>query len=85
MNMKKFKKNYDENLYGQEQMKASYKRYPQPVDFAGDVTKKGGLKSKKTAQSVLNKVDESTKKETNVLNEEFNKMKHLMDYNKKTQ
>jgi hypothetical protein len=81
----KFKKNYDENLYGQEQMKASYKRYPQPVDFAGDVTKKGGLKSKKTAQSVLNKVDESTKKETNVLNEEFNKMKHLMDYNKKTQ
>ena len=49
------------------------------------MTKKGGLKSKKTAQSVLNKVDESTKKETNVLNEEFNKMEHLMDYNKKTQ
>ena len=83
----RFKKNYDENLYGQEQMNASYKRYPQDtIDVAGDVTKKGGLKKgKKTAQSVLDKVDESNNKEGVVLNEEFNKMKHLMGYNKKTQ
>jgi hypothetical protein len=82
----KFKKNYDENLYGQEQMNASYKRYPQDtIEVAGDVTKKGSLKGKKTAQSVLNKVDESTTKQTKVLSEEFNKMKHLIGYNKKTQ
>ena len=82
----KFKKNYDENLYGQEQMNASYKRYPQDtIEVAGDVTKKGSIKGKKTAQSVLNKVDESTEKETKVLNEEFGKMIHLMGYNKKTQ
>ena len=33
----KFKKNYDENLYGQEQMNASYKRYPQDtIEVAGE-------------------------------------------------
>lgn len=85
---KKFKKNFDENLYGQEQMNASYKRQPQPIDQAGETTERGSLKSrkgKKTAQSVLNAVDESTEKVNIVLNEEFNKMKHLMGYNKNTQ
>jgi len=84
----RFKKNYDENLYGQEQMSASYKRYPQPVDQAGDGNKKGSLKSKKskkTSQSVLNAVDESTTKQEVKLNETFDKMKHLIGYNKKTQ
>jgi hypothetical protein len=67
-------------------MNASYKRFPQDtIEVAGDVTKKGSIKGKKTAQSVLNKVDESTNKETKVLNEEFGKMIHLMGYNKKTQ
>lgn len=61
----KFNKNYKENLYGQEQMNASYKRYPQDtIEVAGDVTKKGKLSKggKKTAQSVLNKVEESETK-----------------------
>ena len=86
---KKFKKNFDDNLYGQEQMNASYKRQPQPVDTAGEKTERGTLKSrkgKKTAQEVLNNVDESVKNTENpLLNEEFNKMKHLMGYNKNTQ
>ena len=42
-------------------------------------------KGKKTSQSVLNKVEESQSKGKNVLSEEFNKMKHLIVYNKKTQ
>jgi hypothetical protein len=33
---KRFKKNYDENLYGIEQAEGSYKRVTQPVDEAGD-------------------------------------------------
>jgi hypothetical protein len=32
----KFFKNFEENLYGHEQADASYKRYSQPVDFAGE-------------------------------------------------
>jgi hypothetical protein len=58
----KFFKNYKDNLYGQEQQNASYKRQPQPVDQAGEETERGSLKSKrgkKTSQSVLNKVEES--------------------------
>jgi hypothetical protein len=84
----RFKKNYDENLYGQEQMNASYKRQPQPVDQAGETTQRGSLKSKKgkkTSQSVLNAVEESTTKQEVKLNETFDKMKHLIGYNKKTQ
>jgi hypothetical protein len=83
----RFMKNYDENLYGQEQMNASYKRYPQDtVEVAGDVTKKGKLKTNKTAQSVLNKVEESKEnKKQMIVNEEMNKMKNLISYNRKTQ
>lgn len=86
----KFKTNFDENLYGAEQKKASYKRQSQPVDVAGNKTSKGSLnKGKKSpidkAQGILNKVDESTSNTKNVLNEEFEKMKHLIGYNKKTQ
>jgi hypothetical protein len=84
----RFKKNYDENLYGQEQMNASYKRQPQPVDQAGETTQRGSLKSKKgkkTSQSVLNAVEESITKQEVKLNETFDKMKHLIGYNKKTQ
>jgi hypothetical protein len=87
----KFKKNYDDNLYGAEQMNGSYKRQPQDVlDVSGEKTSKGSLqklrnKSAKKATSVLNKVDESVKNDTPILNEEFSKMKHLMGYNKKTQ
>ena len=87
----KFMKNYKDNLYGAEQMNGSYKRQPQDVlDVSGEKTQKGSLqklrnKNANKANEVLNKVDESIKKETPLLNEEFNKMKHLMGYNKKTQ
>jgi hypothetical protein len=85
----KFLKNFRDNLYGQEQMDASYQRQPQPVDQAGETTERGTLKSKrgkKTAQSVLNKLDESVnEKETLKLNEEFNRIQQLMGYQQKTQ
>jgi len=85
----KFKKNYDDNLYGAEQSEASYKRQSQPVDVTGDSLQKGHLKTKKSsaakAQKVLNNVDESTSKKDILISEEFDKMKHLIGYNKKTQ
>lgn len=85
----RFFKNFKENLYGQEQQEASYKRQPQPVDQAGETTERGSLKSKrgkKTSQSVLNKVEESVNsKKENQLNEEFDRIQKLMDYSRKTQ
>jgi hypothetical protein len=69
----KFFKNYKDNLYGQEQMDASYKRQPQPVDVAGEdnhftepLSKLRGKKAKK-------------------LNEEFERIQELMGYSRKTQ
>lgn len=84
----RFYKNFKENLYGQEQQEASYKRQTQPVDQAGEDTESGGLKAKKgkkTAQGILNKLDESTEKKQNKLNEEFDRMQLLMGYSRKTQ
>jgi len=85
----RFYKNFKDNLYGQEQMNASYKRQPQPVDQAGEETERGTLKSKrgkKTAQNVLNKLEESKNiKQENQLNEEFGRIQQLMGYNRKTQ
>jgi hypothetical protein len=85
----KFLKNFKDNLYGQEQMDASYQRQPQPVDQAGESTERGTLKSKrgkKTSQSVLNKLDESVdEKQTLKLNEEFDRIQQLMGYQQKTQ
>jgi hypothetical protein len=85
----KFKKNYEDNLYGAEQSEASYKRQSQPVDVTGDSLQKGHLKTKKSstakAQKVLDNVDESTSKKDILISEEFDKMKHLMGYNKNTQ
>ena len=89
----KFFKNFEENLYGQEQAEASYKRQSQPVDVAGDDTEEGSLKSKrpkggkgKSAQSVLNKLSESIEpKKIEKLNEEYNRIQQLMGYNRKTQ
>jgi hypothetical protein len=85
----KFFKNFKDNLYGQEQQDASYKRQPQPVDQAGEQTERGTLKSKrgkKTSQSVLNKLEESTnEKQLTKLNEEFDRIQGLMGYNRKTQ
>jgi hypothetical protein len=85
----RFKKNYDENLYGAEQMNASYKRQPQPVDIAGDEKGKGSLKSKRnsTAKSekIFNQLESVESKATKVINEDLQKMKDLISYNRKTQ
>lgn len=78
----RFKKNYDENLYGAEQMNGSYKRVPQPVDVAGDKKQVGSLKK---SQSILNKLESTEDKKTKMISEEMNKMKNLIGYNRKTQ
>jgi len=90
----KFAKNYDENLYGAEQMKASYKRQPQPVEVEGQGQSKGSLKSKKgadksssiaKASKILNTLESTENKKEKLVNEEMNKMKNLIGYNRKTQ
>ena len=90
----KFKKNYDENLYGAEQMKASYKRQPQPVEVEGEGQSKGSLKSKKGADNpssiakaskILNTLESTENKAEKLVNEDMEKMKNLIGYNRKTQ
>ena len=87
----RFKKNYDENLYGAEQADASYKRQPQPVDVAGDGQLPGGLKKKgkqssdSKASKILNQLESKEDKKTKVISEEMEKMKNLISYNRKTQ
>lgn len=85
----KFLDNYKNNYYGDEQANASYKRQSQPIEQAGEHTESGSLKSKKgkkTAQSILNKVDESiTPKEKQKLSEEFSRIQKLMGYKERTQ
>lgn len=85
----RFKKNYDENLYGAEQMNGSYKRVTQPVDVAGEKTESGSLSSKKgsvaKANNILNKLESKEDKKSQVVSEEMNKMKNLIGYNRKTQ
>ena len=90
----RFKKNYDENLYGAEQMKASYKRQPQPVEVEGNGKTSGSLKSKKgadkpssmaKASKILNTLESTENKAEKLVNEEMNKMKNLIGYNRKTQ
>jgi len=88
----KFKKNYDENLYGAEQMNASYKRQPQPVDIAGNVKQSGSLKklrggknSTEKANKIMSQLESLEDKKKKLVSEEFDKMKHLINYDKKTQ
>jgi hypothetical protein len=86
----RFKKNFDENLYGAEQMNVSYKRQSQPVDVAGSKTQKGSLKSIKSnstdkAENILNQLESSEVKTTKIINEDLQKMKDLISYNRKTQ
>jgi len=78
----KFKKNFDENLYGAEQMNGSYKRVPQPVDVAGDKKQSGSLGK---AEKILNKLESTEDKKNKIVSEEMNKMKNLIGYNRKTQ
>jgi hypothetical protein len=79
---KKFKKNYDENLYGAEQMNGSYKRVPQPVDVAGDKKQAGSMKK---SSKILNQLESREEKKSKIVSEEMNKMKNLIGYNRKTQ
>jgi len=90
----RFKKNYDDNLYGAEQMKASYKRQPQPVEVEGQGKLKGSLKSKQGADKsssiskatkILNTLESTENKKEKLVNEEMEKMKNLIGYNRKTQ
>lgn len=83
----RFKKNFDDNLYGAEQMNVSYKRQPQPVDIAGDKTQSGGLKkgSAAKAQKIMNQLESKEDKKSKVISEEMEKMKNLIGYNRKTQ
>jgi hypothetical protein len=91
----RFKKNFDENLYGAEQQKASYKRQPQEtIEVAGEGKSKGSLKSKQGADKsssinkatkILNTLESKEDKKLKVISEEMEKMKNLIDYNRKTQ
>ena len=73
-------------------MNASYKRQAQPVDIAGNVTQKcslknirGGKNSTDKAGKILNQLESVDDKSQKLINEEMDKMKHLLGYNKKTQ
>lgn len=87
---KRFMKNYEDNLYGAEQMQVSYKRQPQPVDVGGTDKMQGSLKSIRKGSgakaqkimSQLESVDDSSKVK---INEDISKMKNLISYNSKTQ
>jgi hypothetical protein len=91
----RFKNNFDENLYGAEQQKASYKRQPQEtIEVAGEGKSKGSLKSKQGADKsssinkatkILNTLESKEDKKLKVISEEMEKMKNLIDYNRKTQ
>jgi hypothetical protein len=83
----RFKKNFDENLYGAEQQNVSYKRQSQPVDVAGENKQSGGLKKGSTAkaQKIMNQLESKEDKKSKVISEEMEKMKNLIGYNRKTQ
>jgi hypothetical protein len=83
----RFKKNFDDNLYGAEQRNGSYKRQSQPVDIAGDKKQAGGLKKSSTqkAQKIMNQLESTEDKKSKVITEEMEKMKNLITYNRKTQ
>jgi hypothetical protein len=83
----RFKKNFDENLYGAEQQNVSYKRQSQPVDVAGENKQSGGLKKDSTAkaQKIMNQLESKEDKKLKIISEEMEKMKNLIGYNRKTQ
>jgi hypothetical protein len=75
---KKINAKRKKNLYGAEKNK-SYNRVPQPVDQAGEETHNN------TLDSMFKKLGESDDKKSKLINEEMEKMKHLLGYKKKTQ
>ena len=86
----RFMKNFEDNLYGAEQMNVSYKRQPQPVDVNGTDKMTGSLKSIRkgstaNANKIMNQLESTEEKDNNLIKEDMQKMMKLMSYNKKTQ
>lgn len=86
----RFMKNFEDNLYGAEQMNVSYKRQPQPVDVNGTEKMEGSLKSIRKgstnkAEKIVNQLESEKDKSEKLIREEMKKMKNLIGYNKKTQ
>ena len=75
---KKINTKRKKNLYGVEKNR-SYNRVPQPVDNAGEV--KGADK----LNNMFKELGESDEKKTKLINEDVDKIKHLLGYKKKTQ
>jgi hypothetical protein len=75
---KKINKKRKNNLYGAEKNR-SYNRVPQPVDNAGE--EKGADK----LNNMFKKLGESDEKKSKLINEDMEKIKHLLGYKKKTQ
>ena len=84
----KMYKNFKDNVYGAEQMNASYKRYPQPVDQAGESTEDGDLKLKKGSQKsekIFKQLESTEDKSSKLIQEQIDRMKNMVNYNQKTQ
>ena len=86
----RFKKNFDENLYGAEQMNGTYKKTIAPVDIAGNKKQSGSLKSIKgsstsKANKIMNQLESTEDKATKIIKEDLQKMKNLISYSRKTQ
>ena len=75
---KKINTKRQKNLYGVEKNR-SYNRVAQPIDNAGET------KGADTLDKMFKKLGESDEKKTKLINEEMEKMKHLLGYKKKTQ
>ena len=86
----RFKKNFDENLYGAEQMNGTYKKTIAPVDIAGGKKQSGSLKSIKggstsKANKIMSQLESTEDKATKIIKEDLQKMKDLISYSRKTQ
>jgi len=86
----RFMKNFEDNLYGAEQMNVSYKRQPQPVDVNGTNKITGSLKSIRKgstakAEKIVNQLESKDDISEKLIREEMEKMKSLIGYDKKTQ
>jgi hypothetical protein len=69
-------------------MNASYKRYPQPVDQAGESTEQGDMRLKKGAkksQDIFQKLESTEDKSEKLIQEQLDRMKSMVNYNQKTQ
>jgi hypothetical protein len=75
---KKINAKRKKNLYGAEKNR-SYNRVPQPIDQAGEET------HNKSLDSMFKKLGESDDKKSKLINEDMDKIKHLLGYKKKTQ